>query len=245
MIVQPELASGPPGAMVPELAQVLACQQETSQIMSLYLRTGRPWAFAHGQFNMLWLPGIGEIPISLSGSAQAGDLLVHTVRPVGAVSRALCALQPGDRLGLRGPFGTGWPLQLAIGQNLLIIAGGLGLAPLRSLIHAVLHQRQDFGRVRLIYGSRSRQEIVFAQELEHWNEPEHQARTGLELALTLDIGDARWDGAVGVVPTLLRRLKPVTPQTIALICGPEIMMRLSAEELLAQGLAPEKIFVSL
>jgi anaerobic sulfite reductase subunit B len=191
-----------------------------------------------GQFSMLYAFGVGEVPISVSGPAGL-PVLTHTIRRVGAVTRALCAVAPGHLLGVRGPFGTSWDEGDAAGQDLLLIAGGIGLAPLRPALLSVLAERDRYRRVTVLIGARSPSELLYTAELDQWREQ------GARVEVTVDRATAGWRGDVGVVTQLLRRTEIVPDRAIALVCGPEIMMRLTAQSLLAAGLTPDRIRVSL
>lgn len=196
--------------------------------------------FAPGQFNMLYVFGVGEVAISLSGDAERGTTFVHTLRNVGAVSGALTALQVGASVGVRGPFGRGWPLAEAEGADVLLVAGGLGLAPLRPALYAILARRERYGRVVIMVGSRSPEDILYRRELEHW-----RRRPDLEVLLTVDHADADWRGHVGVVPALIPHAGLDPAETLALVCGPEVMMRFTANALLAAGVRPGRIHLSM
>ena len=191
-----------------------------------------------GQFTMLYALGIGEVPVSISDTGP-GHGLVHTVRAVGAVTRALCACAPGRVIGVRGPYGTGWDVAGAAGGDLLIVAGGIGLAPLRGALLAALGHRERYRRVVVLAGARSPEELVFARELGGWR------RDGAEVAVTVDQAAAGWTGDVGVVTQLIGRADIDSARTTALICGPEVMMRLTARELRAHGVPAARIRVSL
>jgi NAD(P)H-flavin reductase len=213
---------------------------ETHDTVTLDLRpVDRPIApHEPGQFTMLYAPGIGEVPVSVSGTGP-GRGLVQTVRAVGAVTRALCEFAPGRMIGVRGPYGTGWDVARAAGGDLLIVAGGIGLAPLREALLAALGQRDRYRRIVVLIGARSPQELIFVRELGEWRS------RGAEVELTVDRAAAGWAGHVGVVTQLLGRA-PVDPgRTTALICGPEIMMRLTARELLALGVPAGRVRISL
>lgn len=192
-----------------------------------------------GQFSMLYLLGIGEAAISVSGAAE-GAGQVHTVRSVGAVSAALTRLAPGDRVGVRGPYGTGWPVDRARGRDLVLIAGGIGLAPLRPVLHTALAERDAFRRVLLLYGARSPDDRIFVDELAGW-----QARRDVEIAVTVDYADSGWRGRVGFVTALLAQARFDAPATVAMVCGPEVMMRTAAAGLLRRGVPEESIHLSL
>ncbi|TBW12808.1 Ni/Fe hydrogenase subunit gamma [Azotobacter chroococcum subsp. isscasi] len=196
--------------------------------------------FAPGQFNMLYVFGVGEVAISLSGDAERGTTFVHTLRNVGAVSGALSRLEVGASVGVRGPFGRGWPLAEAEGADVLLVAGGLGLAPLRPALYAILARRERYGRVVVMVGSRSPADILYRRELEHW-----RRRPDLEVLLTVDHADAGWRGHVGVVPALIPHAGLDPAKTLALVCGPEVMMRFTAHALLAAGVGAERIHLSM
>jgi NAD(P)H-flavin reductase len=194
---------------------------------------------APGEFNMLYAFGIGEVAISVSGDASDGTL-THTIRSVGAVSAALCAAEPGSTLGVRGPFGTGWGLAEAARRDLVIVAGGVGLAPLRPVVLGALADRDRYGRVVLIAGSRAQRDFLYAGELAAW-----QTDPRLETHLTVDIPIQGWAGETGFVTEPLRRLSLDPQRTTAFLCGPEAMMSFGAQALLAKGLAAKDIRVSL
>jgi NAD(P)H-flavin reductase len=194
-----------------------------------------------GEFMMMYAFGIGEVAISVSGVPTATDsAIAHTIRSVGAVSRALYDAQPGSVIGMRGPFGTNWALAEAAGRDLVIVAGGVGLAPLRPVVLGALADRHGFGRVTLIAGARSRDDFLFAEELHSWAE-----RDDIDVHLTVDIPVQGWPGEVGFVTEPLRRT-PIRPEnTTAFLCGPEPMMRNGATELLRKGMGASDIRVSL
>ncbi len=225
---------------IPAGYRISGRQEETHDTVSITLEpAGAPIAdFRPGQFTMLYAFGVGEIPISISGPAGS-PALTQTIRAVGAVSTALVSAPAGQLVGVRGPFGTSWDEADAIGRDLLLVAGGIGLAPLRPALLAALRERPRYRRVIVLIGARSPAEVVFAGELAAWQEQ------GAEVAVTVDRADASWPGHVGVVTQLIGRagLDPV--HTTALICGPEVMMRLTARSLLAVGVPAPSIRVSL
>lgn len=196
--------------------------------------------FAPGQFNMLYAPGVGEIPVSISGDPGSRRALTHTVRAVGAVSGALRGLRRGAVVGVRGPYGRGWPVEAARGGDLVIVAGGIGLAPLRSVVYETIARRAAFGRVIVLYGARTPDEILYVSGLERW-----RTRFGLDIAITVDRAPASWRGSVGVVTRLIPHANFDTQRTVALVCGPEIMMRFTAAELIKRGIAPERMYLSM
>jgi NAD(P)H-flavin reductase len=196
--------------------------------------------FAPGQFNMLYAFGVGEVPISISGDPAAPGALVHTIRDVGPVSRALCTARRGDVIGVRGPFGTSWPVAGVHGDDVLFIAGGIGLAPLRPAFYQILADRRRYGRVTLLYGARSPAELLYRKELMGW-----RGRFGLDVEVTVDTGAQDWFGPVGVVTRLLARARFDPGDTAAFLCGPEIMMRFAVRDLDRLGVSRQRMFVSL
>ena len=182
---------------VPQIYRVERVRRELGDTVTLDLApVGGPRpAFEPGQFNMLYAFGVGEAAISISGDRADGAALVHTVRDVGAVSGAIAQLKPGATIGVRGPFGTGWPVEAAEGRDVVIVAGGLGLAPLRPAIYQILANRGRYGRVVILFGSRSPDDMLFRHEIEQW-----RARLDVEIEVTVDHADADWRGNVGVVP---------------------------------------------
>jgi NAD(P)H-flavin reductase len=197
-------------------------------------------AFAPGQFNMLYVFGVGEIPISISGDPTRRTPLVHTTRSVGPVSQAVCALERGDMIGVRGPFGSHWPVEQAAGHDVVLVAGGIGLAPLRPAMYQVLVRREQYRQVVLLYGARVPTEMLYRRELERW-----RSRFDLDVYVTVDRASAAWRGSVGVVTRLIPRAPFDPTNAVALVCGPEIMMRFTTAELIKRGMAAEQIFVSL
>lgn len=215
-------------------------RRDTADTVTLDLApaAGAPIAFAPGQFNMLFAFGVGEVPISVSGRSDDG--LLHTVRAVGAVTSALCDAVEGSAVGVRGPYGRGWDLDAAAGLDVLVVAGGVGLAPLRQAICQVLDERARYGRVVLIVGARSEDLLLYGDELAQW-----AARADIELHVTVDHAGAAWRGHVGVVTELLPDAGLDGVRTAALLCGPEVMMRLTSVALVDAGIPPERIQVSL
>lgn len=223
----------------PRFRPVLARHRETRDTVTLEIADEDGSGFAPGQFNMLYALGQGEIPISISGSGAPGRLS-HTVRAVGPVSTAVTRLPRTSVVGLRGPFGRPWPVAASEGRDIVVIAGGLGMAPLRPVVRAVLGARERYGRLDLLYGARTPDDLLFASELDGW-----RSRPDLEVAVTVDAAARGWRGNVGVVTTLFRDL-PVDPRrTVAMVCGPEVMMRFAVKGLKERGLPADAIWVSL
>lgn len=204
--------------------------------MATELSTPRP-----GEFMMLYAFGVGEVAISVSGGpALADGTITHTIRSVGAVSAALCAAQPGTIVGVRGPFGTSWGLDDVTGRDLVIVAGGVGLAPLRPVVLGALSDRDSYGRVVVIAGARAQRDFLYSAELERW-----QQDSRLEVHLTVDVPIQGWPGETGFVTEPLGRLTLIPERVTAFLCGPESMIRFGAAALLAKGVAPTDIRVSL
>jgi NAD(P)H-flavin reductase len=232
-----------PDPMLPQLYRVQRVRREIPDTFTLELEPGDGVEippFASGQFNMLYVFGVGEIPISISGDPARRRPLVHTTRAVGTVSKAMRELKPEDVIGVRGPFGSHWPIERAMGKDVVIVAGGIGLAPLRSAMYQVISEREKYGKVVLLYGARTPEDILYRREVEHW-----RAHFDLEVYVTVDNATGKWRGSVGVVTRLIPRA-PFDPlNTVAMICGPEVMMRFTAVELEKRGVATENIFVSM
>lgn len=243
-------ASVPGSSVAPEAdplcpfpAVVRAIQPETPGVATFRLefhdrKRQERYRDQPGQFNMIYLPGIGEVPISVSGAPGEGPGIAHTIRSVGRVTSVIEGLKPGAMVGLRGPYGRGWPLERAEGRDVLLVAGGLGLAPLRPAVMALLANRAKFGRLILLYGARQPADLLFTREYESWQ------KRGLELTVTVDRADPSWTGPVGVVPNLIGKLTLVPDRTLVLTCGPEIMMRFSIFEAIGDRIPAEQIYLS-
>lgn len=211
---------------LPALMPVLENATETSDVFTLTLRPPGDFTFEPGQFNMLYVPGYGEVPISISGDPARPGELVHTVRSVGSVTRALSRLQPGDVVGVRGPYGRGWPNDLLSDRELVLIAGGIGLAPLRPVIYAALAAGATPSRVHIVVGARSPDDLLFGPELALWGR-----QPKVSCAVTVDRALGEWRGHTGVVTKLIPKLGFAPERVLALLCGPEVMIRFAAREL--------------
>ncbi len=236
-------ADGPAAdPMLPLPYRIVERRQETHDTVTLALvsagATPTP-GFAPGQFTMLYAFGIGEVPISISGDPERRDRIVHTVRAVGAVTRALCAAPVGTMIGLRGPFGSAWPVEAPRDSDLLIIAGGIGLAPLRPVIYRALQQRERYRRLSILIGARSRRDLLFADELETWRE------RGAQVLTTVDVGDATWTGRVGVVTRLIREAEVRPHRARVMMCGPEVMMQFCIHSLRDGGFTDGDIYLTM
>jgi NAD(P)H-flavin reductase len=229
--------------MVPEPGIVEQITKETPDTFTLTVSReddAEQNAFQPGQFSMLWVFGVGELPISISGDPADRDKLVYTVRSVGKATHALVSQKPGTGIGIRGPFGTGWPMEAARGRDVVIIAGGIGLAPLRPAIYEVLRNRDRYGRLVVLYGARSPRELLYRKELAAWaQQPDTQ------VLVTVDYGGLGWHGHVGVVTTLFKYARLQPSKSVAMICGPEIMMRFVTRQLEEHGVTAANTYLSM
>jgi NAD(P)H-flavin reductase len=235
-----EVASHP---MVPRPWTVRQLWWDTEDTFSFELMAENgsgAFRFMPGQFNMLYVFGIGEVPISISGDPGDSKRLVHTVRRVGAVTRGISSLKRGMQLGVRGPFGSHWPVERASGKDLLIIAGGIGLAPLRPALYYALANRANLGKLCLLYGTRTPEDVLYVKELAQWG-----GRGDLQTLVTVDRASQQWTGNVGVVTTLIAKAQFDAANAVAMVCGPEIMMRFTIRELQKRGISDENIYISM
>jgi NAD(P)H-flavin reductase len=229
--------------MLPQPYRVRDVAKETPDTFSLRLEPeagANGKSFQPGQFSMLWVFGVGELPISISGDPALHDRLVYTVRSVGKATHALVNRRVGEGVGVRGPFGVGWPTEAARGRDVILVAGGIGLAPLRPLIYQVLQNRKDYGRLVILYGARSPRDLLYRKELATW-----ARNRDIQVLVTVDYGGLGWRGHVGVVTTLFKYARLEPARSIAMVCGPEIMMRFVTRELETQGLSRDDIYLSM
>jgi len=222
--------------------RVTASRRESADTVTLELEppAGAMFAFRPGQFNMLGAFGTGYVPISISGDPAAGGPVLHTIRDVGMATRALCALEPGDRVGVRGPYGTCWPLEDAEGGDVVIIAGGIGLPPVRPAIYHVLANRGRYQRMTVLYGARTPGDLLFTDELGDW-----RGRFDCDVQVTVDAAASGWRGDVGVVPDLIATARFDPAAATAFMVGPEIMMRFTVRALRSAGVPEDRIFLSM
>jgi NAD(P)H-flavin reductase len=237
-------AVSPDQPMEPYWAEIIKIQPEAPGVSTFWLRFLDPnlqagYRFMPGQFNMLGLPGLGESAISISSSNENTELIAHTVRFSGNVTQAVSRLKTGDVISVRGPFGNSWPIEQAKGQDIIITAGGIGLPPLRTVIYYILNHREDFGRVVILYGARTPQDLQYTSEYQSWE------KGGIELMITVDRADDKWTGLVGVVPMMFYRMRMDARKTFLMSCGPEIMLRFVVFEALARRIPANKIIISM
>ena len=233
-------AEASPAPMAPRPARVVTRRRESADTVTIALEPldGVAVGFEAGQFAMVYAWGVGEAALSFSGGGDGRVL--HTVRAVGAITRALCAAPPGTVVGVRGPFGTGWDVRSAEGGDVVVVGGGLGLAPLRPAVEAVIAHRERFGRVAVLVGARAPDQVLFAPDLEQW-----RSRSDIDVEVTVDAAGADWGGNVGVVTDLIAGARFDPLHTLALVCGPEVMMRFVAAGLTDRGVPPGNIRLSM
>lgn len=233
-------AKSPYGVEFPVFYRLENIKKDTADIFTIQLSTqdnALP-QFQPGQFNMIFVPGIGEVPISHSGDPKDAPLLTHTIREVGAVTASLAKLKKGSLVGLRGPFGQGWPMAKAKGKDIVIAAGGVGMAPLRPVIYEILKARDQFAEVTLLYGVKSESDFIFQKQWKSWE------KSGIRILSIVGKSNPTSPRPVGHITKLIPQLT-LKPSTVAFLCGPEIMMRFCAYELEKKGITAQQIFVSL
>ncbi|HTT12563.1 MAG TPA: FAD/NAD(P)-binding protein [Burkholderiaceae bacterium] len=237
------LAQNEPFA-VPAPATVVERIDDAQGIFTLQLQLDDPrqraaYHFVPGQFNMLSLFGVGEVAISVVSDPQQPELISHTIRTLGRITRGLAQLNAGDAVGVRGPFGRGWPLADITGRNVLVVTGGLGCAPVVSVINYILMRRAQFGRLAIVQGVKHPQDLIWRERYAYWRTLPHT-----EVWLAADVGAPLWPGHIGRVTELFDRID-ITPDMAVLLCGPEIMMVIAIRQLLARGVAPGSISLSM
>ncbi|MFV2065948.1 MAG: FAD/NAD(P)-binding protein [Pirellulales bacterium] len=240
-VFKPQVATNP---WMPHLVTIRDIRKELTGTSTYELEFDDPevraqYRFLPGQFNMLYLPGIGEAAISISSDPERHQTLYHTVRVAGGVTQALAHRHVGDHIALRGPFGSAWPMEAARGKDVVVACGGIGLAPLRPAIHHMINHRDDYGNVDLLYGARSPRDLLYTDQFDAWRD------AGINVTVTVDIGNDQWRGNIGVVPVLFYHLRIDPATTCVLTCGPEIMMRFVVFEALARKLSADDIYVSM
>ncbi len=230
---------------VPHPARILAIKEENFNTKTFTLEfcdegVRRAYRFAPGQFNMVYVPGVGEAAISISSNPYRPEQLEHTIRLVGTVTRAVARMRVGEVVGLRGPFGRGWPLEQMEGRDVVVLGGGIGLAPLRPAVYWILQHREYCRRVVLLYGCRTPEDRLYVEELAQWSED-----PTLDVLVTVDNATSGWTGPVGVVTNLLRRVKVNAERTVVMVCGPRILNRVAAWNFLQLHVPPGQVYVSL
>ena len=243
MLTQTQTKCNSKHPMMPDWATLLEVVAEAPGVSTYWLQFNNPavqesFHFKPGQFNMLTVPGYGEAAISISSDMADKDKVGHTIRLAGNVTNAISRLKVGDTVGVRGPFGSAWPIIESKGKDIYMAAGGIGLPPLRPAIYHIMQNRADYGKVVVLYGARCPDDLQFREEYESWR------AAGIEVMVTVDRADEHWNGRVGVVPLLFYHLRMDSQNSVAFTCGPEIMMRFVVYEALARRLPEENIYVS-
>ena len=226
-------------------AQIVDIKNENFNTLTVSLEIADPdirkaYRWVPGQFNMLYVPGVGEAAISISSDPEQPQVLKHTIRVVGSVTRAIDAMGVGGLLGLRGPFGVGWPIAELAGKDLVIVSGGIGLAPLRPVVYWIRNHREYCRRVVLLYGCRTPEDRVYPEELAAW-----EKEGSIDVLVTVDNASGEWSGPVGVVTDLLRRVRVNAERTMVMVCGPRILNRVAAWQFLQLHVPQKQVYVSL
>lgn len=228
----------------PHWAEITAITPEIEGVSTYWLKFTDPleqaaYSFQPGQFNMVYVPGFGEAAISICSDSQDRSIIGHSIRFVGNVTHAISRLKVGDVVGLRGPFGTSWPVKQMEGKDVFIACGGIGLPPLRPALYHIIRNREKYGKVTLLYGARTASDLMYTNEYDSWRE------ANIDVQVTVDRGDSSWNGRIGVVPMWFYNFRIDPRKTAVLTCGPEIMIRFVIFEALARRVPPESIYVSL
>lgn len=225
--------------LVPQCYRVQSIIQETPDVYSIVLsHSERSQTFFPGQFNMLHMFGMGEVAIAICGNSKDSQTITHTIRATGPVTSGMEHLKPGDEIGVRGPFGSYWPLNKK-GCDVLLIAGGIGLPAFRSALHFLGEHSEEYQKITLLYGTKTVDEILYKKDMELWK------KQGIEIEITVDQENSLWQGHVGVVTTLIAEHLRNPDNTLVMICGPEIMMKMALKELDAAKVDQNNIFVSM
>jgi NAD(P)H-flavin reductase len=233
--------SGPLGQVE---ARVVAVKHQThdTKTLTLSLSSGQRLEYAPGQFNMVGVNGVGEVPISISSDSSSKLAFEHTIRDVGSVTGVLCALEQDEAVLIRGPYGTGWPMEEARGRDVVLVAGGIGLAPLRGVVQKILKERIDYGRLNIVYGARTPEDMLFVDEHEAWC---HQENCRVLLSADKVDDPTAWKHRTGVVLTSFDDLDTDPYNSVVMTCGPEIMMRFVVRGLIHRGFPADRVYVSM
>ncbi len=227
---------------VPREAMVVERIAESDNTFTLLLKLtdGMPYSFEPGQFNMLYLHGCGEVAISIVADADDGEILSHTIRILGRITKGLAQLGVGDRIGLRGPFGRGWPMREAEGRDVVVVTGGLGCAPSVSIIHHILLHRDNYGQLSILQGVKHTDDLIWRSQYDAW-----ATLPDVQVLLAADVAQAGWHGHVGLVTSLFDEMHFDPDRTMAMLCGPEMMMHAAAKGLHERGLVADAIYLSM
>lgn len=230
---------------LPLEAIIVERTQESATIFSLHLRFTDPelhnqFLFYPGQFNMLYLYGVGEVAISIVSDPEQKEMLTHTIRAIGRVTKALQKLQPGDRIGIRGPFGRGWPLEQTKGKDVVILTGGLGCAPTVSIIHYILARRPNYGHLSILQGVKHSDDFIFRKQYEIW-----QQSPNTVIHIAADQAGPKWPWAIGYITDMINKINLEPNNTVVMMCGPEMMMNTAVNVLNKKGISEHDIYLSM
>lgn len=228
---------------LPNAATIVRRTQESPSIFTFdtaFVDSAVEFRFQPGQFNMVYLYGVGEVPISISSDPANTAYISHTIRKVGRVTNALDCLHEGDIIGIRGPYGKGWPLDEAKGKDVLIITGGLGCAPTVAVIKYILARRKQYGHLKILQGVKHSEDFIYRQAYQKW-----QQAPNTEVHIAADKANAQWSWAVGYVTDLIDSLTLRPEQTIVMMCGPEMMMHTAVNVLSTKGIEENQIYLSM
>lgn len=224
----------------PVAAKVLGVKEETPTIKTIHFKPEEPISFKSGQFVEITVPGVGEAPFTPSSRSSIKDTMEVSVMRVGKVTERLHELKEGDIIGVRGPFGSDYPIDSFKNKEVLVVGGGCGFAPLRSLMYEFFDRSGEFKKLYFRGGCKTSRDMLYLTETSEWAK-----RKDLDMKLTVDVGDSEWKGNVGVVTTILKGIKINFPEGIAVVCGPPIMMKFTTIELLQMGFKEENIYLSM
>ncbi len=230
---------------LPKEVEIIQRTQESSSIFTLHFRFTdeehhKQFQFYPGQFNMLYLYGVGEVAISIVSDPRKKTFLSHTIRAVGRVTKAMQKLQVGDRLGIRGPFGVGWPLQKTIGKDIIVLTGGLGCAPSVSIINYILGRRRHYGKLSILQGVKHSDDFIFRKQYAKWQKSDHT-----EVYIAADQAGPKWPWGVGYVTDLIDHIMIQPDNSVVMMCGPEMMMNTAVKVFTQKGILENDIYLSM
>ncbi|KGP63352.1 Ni/Fe hydrogenase subunit gamma [Legionella norrlandica] len=234
-----------PDPYLPKEVEIVKRTQESSSIFTLHLRITdeeqhKQFQFYPGQFNMLYLYGVGEVAISIVSDPRRKATLSHTIRAVGRVTKAMQQLQVGDRLGMRGPFGVGWPLEKVKGKDVIVLTGGLGCAPSVSIINYVIRRRNHYGKLSILQGVKHSEDFIFRKQYAQWQKSPHT-----EVYIAADQAGPKWPWSVGYVTDMIDNITIQPENSVVMMCGPEMMMNTAVKVFTEKGIPESNIYLSM
>ncbi len=230
---------------IPLEAEIVARDQDSPSIFTLHLKFidrnhHQLFAFHPGQFNMVYLYGVGEVAISIVSDPDQKHLFSHTIRAIGRVTKAMQKLQVGDRIGIRGPFGRGWPLHQVKGKDILIVTGGLGCAPIVGVINYILARRNDYGHLKILQGVKHSDDFIFRKQYAIWQQSPHT-----EIHIAADQAVKKWPWYIGYVTDMIQSLTFTPENSVVMMCGPELMLHTAIKELMKKNISENNIYLSM